>query len=550
MKTISIISPCFNEQDNVAECHAAVKALFERELPGYRREHIFADNASSDRTVEILREIAAGDPAVKIVVNARNFGVFRSTFNALQYATGDATLVLLPVDMQDPPALLPEFVRLWESGYDVVAGARANRQEDALMRAGRWTFYRIVNSLSDIKLSPNIGEFQLIDRKVLDAVLAHNAEAALLALALRPALRAPLVYVAHTLWSVELSAYLPRSKTLARAARAPGAALDRLLASRADATLVLARAAERSLAPHARGPIVRVSPGWTIELAPEPDEIEDLCHRHGLRVRGYAIYTGNLDAYQDLPELDAAAAVLAPRPVVVATHDSRAAHFRSLRLLRVASPEESRLLVYGARVAVVPRRHVGGFPIKLLQYLEAGRAVVARAPLADTLAHGESGWLLAHDADARELAGAIARVWDDPALAAKLGDGARRTPSQAVRQERAQTLVDQPPAEREHERVLPVPGPQALDEQLAGPRQARPAGLQLQQRTHPAHLRARELPGGGAIDQRPDGVGELARQRRAPAAPARHDARRPRRAATRRVAPEPPATGRRRLRSR
>ena len=174
MKTISIISPCFNEQDNVAECHAAVKALFERELPGYRREHIFADNASSDRTVEILREIAAGDPAVKIVVNARNFGVFRSTFNALQYATGDATLVLLPVDMQDPPALLPEFVRLWESGYDVVAGARANRQEDALMRAGRWTFYRIVNSLSDIKLSPNIGEFQLIDRKVLDAVLAHN----------------------------------------------------------------------------------------------------------------------------------------------------------------------------------------------------------------------------------------------------------------------------------------------------------------------------------------------------------------------------------------
>ena len=260
-----------------------------------------------------------------------------------------------------------------------------------------------------------------------DAVLAHNAEAALLALALRPALRAPLVYVAHTLWSVELSAYLPRSKTLARAARAPGAALDRLLASRADATLVLARAAERSLAPHARGPIVRVSPGWTIELAPEPDEIEDLCHRHGLRVRGYAIYTGNLDAYQDLPELDAAAAVLAPRPVVVATHDSRAAHFRSLRLLRVASPEESRLLVYGARVAVVPRRHVGGFPIKLLQYLEAGRAVVARAPLADTLAHGESGWLLAHDADARELAGAIARVWDDPALAAKLGDGARRT---------------------------------------------------------------------------------------------------------------------------
>lgn len=174
MKTISIVSPCFNEQDNVAECYETVKALFDGELAGYRREHIFADNASTDRTVEILREIAARDPAVKVIVNARNFGVFRSGFNALSCSTGDATLVMLPVDLQDPPSLLPEFVRLWESGYDVVAGARVNRQEDGLMRAGRWAFYRIVNQLSDIKLSPNIGEFQLIDRKVLKAVLSHD----------------------------------------------------------------------------------------------------------------------------------------------------------------------------------------------------------------------------------------------------------------------------------------------------------------------------------------------------------------------------------------
>jgi len=174
MKTISVVSPCYNEEENVATCYATVKEIFERELPGYRLEHIFADNASTDRTAEILKEIAAKDPGVKVIVNARNFGVLRSAFNALSYARGDAVLVLLPVDLQDPPEHIPEFVRLWESGYDVVAGARANREEGAIMQAGRWVFYRIVNWLSDIKLSPNIGEFQLIDKKVLDAVLAHN----------------------------------------------------------------------------------------------------------------------------------------------------------------------------------------------------------------------------------------------------------------------------------------------------------------------------------------------------------------------------------------
>jgi glycosyltransferase involved in cell wall biosynthesis len=259
-----------------------------------------------------------------------------------------------------------------------------------------------------------------------DAVLAHNAEAALLALALRPWLRVPVVYVAHTLWSVELGAHLPSSRALSRAARVPGAALDRLLVGRADGTLVLSRAAERELRPHARGPLVRIPPGWTQERAPDPDEVEDVCRRHELAPHAFAIYAGNLDAYQDLPELDAAAGRVAPRTVVVATHDSRAVRFRHLRVLRVASPEESRLLVYGARVAVVPRRHVGGFPIKLLQYLEAERAVVARAPLADTLAHAESAWLLAHDAGARELGAGIARVYDDAPLAARLGASASR----------------------------------------------------------------------------------------------------------------------------
>jgi len=121
VKTISIISPCYNEEENVRACYEAVRVLFENELSGYQREHIFSDNASIDSTVAILREIAKNDTNVKVIINARNFGPFRSMFNGLRYATGDAVLVFLPVDLQDPPELIPQFVKHWEQGIDVVA---------------------------------------------------------------------------------------------------------------------------------------------------------------------------------------------------------------------------------------------------------------------------------------------------------------------------------------------------------------------------------------------------------------------------------------------
>jgi glycosyltransferase involved in cell wall biosynthesis len=174
MKTISVVSPCFNEEENVYACYERVKEIFERELPDYRLEHIFADNASTDRTVEILRQIAASDSNVKVILNARNFGPFRSLFNGLRYATGDAILVFLPVDLQDPPELIPEFVRHWENGIEVVAGARANREESFLLRSCRRIFYRVVNSLSEFDIPPDVGEFQLIDRKVWQAVVSHD----------------------------------------------------------------------------------------------------------------------------------------------------------------------------------------------------------------------------------------------------------------------------------------------------------------------------------------------------------------------------------------
>lgn len=176
MKTISIISPCFNEVDNVRACREEVAKLFRRggPLETYACEHIFADNASTDGTVEVLRAVAAHDPDMKVILNARNYGPFRSNFNALRQATGDAVMVFLPADLQDPPEMIAEFVRLWESGIEVVAGARTNRPESLALRACRGLFYRAVNTLSDIDIPLNVGEFQLIDRKVWQAVVEHD----------------------------------------------------------------------------------------------------------------------------------------------------------------------------------------------------------------------------------------------------------------------------------------------------------------------------------------------------------------------------------------
>ena len=174
MKKITIVSPCYNEEQNVENCHRTVRDLFAGPLAGYRREHIFSDNASHDATPDILRRIAADDPDVKVILNARNFGPFRSMFNALSYATGDAVVVFLAVDLQDPPETIVEFVRYWEQGVEVVAGARVNRQESFALRTSRAIFYRTVRSLSDIDIPVNVGEFQLIDRKVWQAVMEHD----------------------------------------------------------------------------------------------------------------------------------------------------------------------------------------------------------------------------------------------------------------------------------------------------------------------------------------------------------------------------------------
>jgi glycosyltransferase involved in cell wall biosynthesis len=171
---ISVVTPCFNEELNVEDCHRALAEVFARDLPDCRLEHIFCDNASTDGSVEVLRRLAAADDTVKVVVNARNYGPFRSTFNGLRHATGDAVVVMFAADLQDPPEVIADFVREWRAGSEVVHGIRKQREEGVLMRNIRKVYYRMVSRFAGIDIPLDVGEFQLIDKAVLAALMQHD----------------------------------------------------------------------------------------------------------------------------------------------------------------------------------------------------------------------------------------------------------------------------------------------------------------------------------------------------------------------------------------
>lgn len=170
MKLISIVTPCYNEEENVHSCHQAVADLFKNQLKGYDYEHIFCDNASTDRTAALLEEVAATDPKVKVILNSNNFGFLRSMFNGTISAKGDAVVPFLPADLQDPPELIPEFVKYWEQGYRVVYGQRDKREEAWLMLLGRKMYYKFITKFAKTAIPLDAGEFQLIDRKVVEAL--------------------------------------------------------------------------------------------------------------------------------------------------------------------------------------------------------------------------------------------------------------------------------------------------------------------------------------------------------------------------------------------
>ena len=176
MKKISIITPCFNEELNVDICAAEVSKLMKEHLPEFEYEHIFADNASTDSTLNKLRLIAELDKRVKVISNSRNVGPFRNMWNAMKSATGDAIIPLLPADLQDPPSVIPKFVNNWVNGDLVVYGVRENRQESLVFRFFRGLYYRVIKRFASAVIPINSGEFLLADRKVIESILSIDDE--------------------------------------------------------------------------------------------------------------------------------------------------------------------------------------------------------------------------------------------------------------------------------------------------------------------------------------------------------------------------------------
>jgi glycosyltransferase involved in cell wall biosynthesis len=166
MKKISVMTACFNEEPNIAECYGQVKKVFEK-LPAYQYEHLFIDNGSKDQTVAILKEIAKKDKNVKIIVNTRNFGHIRSPFYGILQTSGDAVISIV-ADLQDPPSLIFDFIKKWEEGYKVVVGIKRTSNESRLMFAVRNAFYRIISRLSEVDQIRNFTGFGLYDKRVIE----------------------------------------------------------------------------------------------------------------------------------------------------------------------------------------------------------------------------------------------------------------------------------------------------------------------------------------------------------------------------------------------
>ncbi|CCI04469.1 glycosyltransferase family 2 protein [Microcystis aeruginosa] len=166
MKKISVVSPCYNEEGNVKELYLETRAVFES-LPEYDYEHIFVDNDSTDQTVKVLKDIALKDPRVKIIVNARNFGAIRSTYYGLLQAYGDA-VVLQFSDLQDPPALISDFIREWEKGYKVVKGIKTSSEESSLFYLIRTLYYFFIGKVAEVKLTGHFTGFGLYDQEVIE----------------------------------------------------------------------------------------------------------------------------------------------------------------------------------------------------------------------------------------------------------------------------------------------------------------------------------------------------------------------------------------------
>ena len=165
MRKISLFTPCYNEEGNLYEMYQRVTEVM-KTLPQYDYEYILIDNCSTDKTPDILRQIASEDKRVKVIFNLKNFGPSRSGSYGFFQTTGDAS-ICFACDFQDPPELIPEFVQKWEEGNKVVWGKKEGSDESKLMYLIRCLYYKIIKGLSENEQYENVTGFGLYDREVV-----------------------------------------------------------------------------------------------------------------------------------------------------------------------------------------------------------------------------------------------------------------------------------------------------------------------------------------------------------------------------------------------
>lgn len=162
-KTISVMIPCYNEEENARPIYEAVKTQIIRSCPGCNYEILFIDNKSTDRTREIIRQICAEDKQVKAVFNSKNFGQFNSPYYGILQTSGDCTITIC-ADFQDPVELIPTFVHEWEKGYKIVIGKKTRSKESKVIYFARGCYYKLLKKMSNVEMIEQFTGFGLYDK--------------------------------------------------------------------------------------------------------------------------------------------------------------------------------------------------------------------------------------------------------------------------------------------------------------------------------------------------------------------------------------------------
>ena len=169
MKTISIMVPTYNEEENVVLLHEAIVKEFQDNLPNYHYEILFIDNKSKDNTRELIREICKKDKNVKAIFNCQNFGQFNSPYYGLIHTSGDCTINLC-ADFQDPIEMIHKFVKEWENGYKIVIGIKTKSKESKIMYFFRSIYYKLIKKFSDVEQIEHFTGFGLYDKAFIEVL--------------------------------------------------------------------------------------------------------------------------------------------------------------------------------------------------------------------------------------------------------------------------------------------------------------------------------------------------------------------------------------------